>query len=166
MTYQTTETTSLRNEADSNLQKKEESSSRKWVVAIAAALLLGGGTMMVSSSTSNPEHLFLRSETSLNNENTVEGSDAGVRWGTTLCSDLPRIVVGGHTPGSIYLLLMLIMLIWIWIWIWIWCGFGCGCGCGWGWEWGVDLKYRVKFGFWPLKKKLKPYSPISSCRYI
>ena len=99
MTYQTTETTSLRNEADLNLQKEEESSNRKWVVTIAAALLLGGGTMLVSSSTSNPEHLFLRSETSLNNENTVEGSDAGVRWETTLCSDLDRHVYGGHTPG-------------------------------------------------------------------
>ena len=139
MTYQTTETTCLRNEVDSNLQKEEESSNRKWVVTIAAALLLGGGTMLVSSSTSNPKHIFLRSETSLNNENTVEGSDAGVRWGTTLCSDLPRIVVGGHTPGSIYLLLMLIMLIWIWIWIWMWMWM-----CMWMW---MRMRMRMRSGF-------------------
>ncbi|OEU18272.1 hypothetical protein FRACYDRAFT_236548 [Fragilariopsis cylindrus CCMP1102] len=83
MTYQTTETTSLRNEADSNLQKEEESiRSRKWVVTIAAALLLGGGTMLVSSSTSNPKHIFLRSATSLNNEDTRSDKNC-CRWAHT-----------------------------------------------------------------------------------
>lgn len=99
MTYQTTETTSLRNEADSNLEKEEEeSSNRKWVVTIAAALLFGGGTMMVSSSTSNPRHSFIRSETSLNNNE----STVGRRPPIIPCSDLPRKVVGGREQAFIY----------------------------------------------------------------
>jgi len=54
MTYQTIETTSLTNKADSNLPKEESKSShRTWLGVVAAALLLGGGTMLASSSSSS-----------------------------------------------------------------------------------------------------------------
>jgi len=71
MTYQTIETTSLTNEADSNLPKEESKSShRTWLGVVAAALLLGGGTMLASSSS-------LSSSSNANGtirSNSVEGS--------------------------------------------------------------------------------------------
>jgi len=64
MTYHTIETTSLTNEADTNLPKKE-ASHRKWLGAVAAALLLGVGTMLVSSSSSSNGNPAIRSAISL-----------------------------------------------------------------------------------------------------
>jgi len=87
MTYHTIETTSLTNEADSNLPKEESKSShRTWLGVVAAALLLGGGTMLASSSS-------LSSSSNINGtirSNSVEGSLVDV-------GDCPT------TAGSTYL---------------------------------------------------------------
>ena len=61
MTYHTIETTSLTNEADSNLPKEESSHHHKWLGAVATALLLGGGTMLVSSYSSSDTNGGIRS---------------------------------------------------------------------------------------------------------
>ena len=61
MTYHTIETTSLTNEADSNLPKEESSHHHKWLGAVASALLLGGGAMLVSSYSSSDTNGGIRS---------------------------------------------------------------------------------------------------------
>mmetsp|Transcript_3665 Transcript_3665/g.4077 ORF Transcript_3665/g.4077 Transcript_3665/m.4077 type:complete len:191 (+) Transcript_3665:87-659(+) len=69
MTYQTDETISLTNEADSNLPKEELSSHHKWLGAVAAALLLGGGgAVVVASSLSSS---LSSSSSSLSNTNLI-----------------------------------------------------------------------------------------------
>mmetsp|Transcript_32689 Transcript_32689/g.33022 ORF Transcript_32689/g.33022 Transcript_32689/m.33022 type:complete len:190 (-) Transcript_32689:188-757(-) len=102
MTYQTTKTTLLSNEADSNLSK-EESSRLTWLGAVTSALLFGGGMMLVpsSSSSSNVDPVVIRSESSLEKGSSVAGSDVDVGCDNDciLCSELPMGYHGGHTPG-------------------------------------------------------------------
>eukprot|EP00751_Fragilariopsis_kerguelensis_P033230 CAMPEP_0170966888 /NCGR_PEP_ID=MMETSP0735-20130129/42141_1 /TAXON_ID=186038 /ORGANISM="Fragilariopsis kerguelensis, Strain L26-C5" /LENGTH=139 /DNA_ID=CAMNT_0011385233 /DNA_START=53 /DNA_END=469 /DNA_ORIENTATION=- len=70
--YQTIETTSLTNEADSNLPKEESTSHHKWLAVVASALIMGGGTMVVSSLSSLNVNLVMSSEMSLNKGSLVE----------------------------------------------------------------------------------------------